>query len=140
MSEIKMVTPVEGTMLVKKVVRHNPKNPEGDRKYYLSAMHGGQIGIEQLSADISDRCSLRKSDVQGVLIALMEIMPKELCKGNMVSLGELGTFFVNVKSEGAETPEDLSAASVRGFRLVHLPTKKFKKHLRQIDVLVQKAP
>ena len=63
----------------------------------------------------------------------------EICKGNIVSLGELGTFYVNVSSSGVDTAEELSISNLKGFKLVHLPTKKFKKHLRMIDISMQTA-
>ena len=124
---------------VKGVTKRNPREPETAPKYYLSAIHGGQVGVEQLANEVSKRCSLRNSDVQGVLLALMEIIPDEICKGNIVSLGELGTFYVNVSSSGVDTAEELSISNLKGFKLVHLPTKKFKKHLRMIDISMQTA-
>lgn len=125
------------TIKLKAVTKRNPREPEMAPKYYLSAIHGSQVGVEYLSDQVSKRCTLRKSDVQGVLIALMEVVPEEICKGNIVSLGELGTFYVNVSSYGAENAEDLSVANLRAFKLIHLPTKKFKKHLKMISVSMQ---
>lgn len=118
---------------LKTVSKRNPRDPEASPKVYLSAVHGRQIGVDELSEEVAERCSLRRSDVQGVLVALMDIVPKEICRGNIVSFGDLGTFYVNVSSNGAETTEEVSVANVKSFKLVHKPTKKFKKHLRMID-------
>lgn len=121
---------------IKAVAKHNPREPEAAPKYYASAIHNERVGVKELANSVSQRCSLRKSDVQGVLIALMDLIPEEICKGNIVSLGELGTFYANTRSEGVDAPEDLSSAAVKGFKLVHLPTKELKKQLRLIDVSV----
>jgi predicted histone-like DNA-binding protein len=127
------------TIKMKKVTKRNPREPEAAPKFYLSAIHGEQVGVEQLSTEISNRCTLRRSDVQGVLIALMDIIPDEICKGNIVSLGELGTFYVNVSSSGVENADEVSVSNLKGFKLIHLPTKKFKKHLNMINVSLQSA-
>lgn len=124
---------------LKSVTKRNPREPEAAPKFYLSAIHGQQVGVEQLATEVSNRCSLRKSDVQGVLIALMDLIPDEICKGNIVSLGELGTFYVNASSIGAESADDVSVSNLKGFKLIHQPTKKFKKHLLMIDVSLQSA-
>jgi hypothetical protein len=69
----------------------------------------------------------------------MEIIPEQICEGKIVSLGTLGSFYVNVSSTASDTPEEVSPANVRGFKVIHQPTKEFKKHLRMIDVSVQSA-
>lgn len=126
-------------MKCKMITRRNPQEPEEAPKYYLSAVRTGNVDIERLSREVSNRCTLRESDVRGALIALMEIIPEQICEGKIVSLGTLGSFYVNVSSTASDTPEEVSPANVRGFKVIHQPTKEFKKHLRMIDVSVQSA-
>lgn len=88
-------------LVLKTVLKKNPKTPEEAPKLYASAVHGVKVDIQELALAVSERCSLRRSDLHGALIALMEIIPNDLLKGNIVSLGELESFYTNVKSEGA---------------------------------------
>ncbi len=108
--------------------------PEDPAKLYASAIHSAKIDIAGLAVAVSERCSLRRSDVQGALLALMEIIPNELLKGNIISLGELGSFYTSVISEGVKTEEDLSITMVKGTRIKYRPTKELKKKLRMIDL------
>ena len=62
-------------------------------------------------------CSLRRSDVHGVLIALMDIIPDELGKGSIVNLGKLGSFYVSVKSEGTNTAAEPTPGMVTGMKI-----------------------
>jgi predicted histone-like DNA-binding protein len=118
---------------LKSVFKKNPQAPEDAPKLYASAMHSDKIEIADLAIEVSERCSLRRSDVQGALLALMDLIPKELLKGKIVSLGELGSFYTNVKSEGVLTEEELSISMVTGTRIKYRPTKELIKKLRMID-------
>jgi hypothetical protein len=59
-----------------------------------------------------------------------------LTNGKIVALGDLGTFCVNVKSDGVVTPEEFTASVVKGTKILYRPTKELKKKLRMIDVTV----
>lgn len=126
-------------MKCKAIAKRNPQQPDEAAKYYLSVVRSGNVDIEQLAVEVSNRCSLRESDVRGALIALMSIIPEQICAGKVVSMGKLGSFYVNVSSNGVETPDEVGPSIVRGFKVIHQPTKEFKKHLRLIDVTVQSA-
>jgi predicted histone-like DNA-binding protein len=120
-------------VLLKSIFKKNPQAPEDAPKLYASAVHSDKVDIEKLALAVSERCSLRRSDVQGALVALMDIIPSELLKGNIVSLGELGSFYANVKSEGVATEEEISVSMVKGTRIKYRPTKELTKKLRMID-------
>ncbi|MFA9390607.1 MAG: HU family DNA-binding protein [Prolixibacteraceae bacterium] len=124
----------------KAVAKRNPRAPEEAAKFYASAIHTRKVGVKELAFEISERCTLRESDVQGVLIALMQILPKEICKGNIVSLGELGSFYVNISSEGAVTSEELTVTNVKGYKVIHFPTKELKSRIRTINVSKVEEP
>ena len=73
-------------------------------------------------------------DVIGALIALMDVIPENLIKGKVVTLGELGSFYLTVKSEGVKNPDELTKGMVKGVKIQYRPTKKFKTKLKIIDV------
>lgn len=119
---------------VKVVNKRNPRLPEDPPKFYASAKHERKIELDELATSVSDRCSLRRSDVHGVLIALMDIIPDELSKGSILNLGKLGSFCVNVKSDGADTAEDHTSSMITGMKIQYRPTKELRKQLRMIDI------
>lgn len=123
-------------MKVKVISKRNPKEPETAPKFYASAMHDAKVDLNGLATTVANRCSLRRADVHGVLVALMDIIPEELTEGKIVALGGLGTFCVNVKSDGAETVEELSPSAVKGLKILYRPTKELKKKMRMIDVRI----
>ena len=123
-------------MKVKIISKRNPKLPEAEPKFYASAMHQTSVDLDALAVSVAKRCSLRRADVHGVLVALMEIIPEELTEGKSIALGELGTFCVNVKSEAAETAENFTPGMVKGMKIVYRPAKELRKKLRMIDVSI----
>ena len=119
---------------LKLIQKKNPKVPEEPKKFYASAVHANALSLDDLATAVSDRCSLRRADVHGVLVALMDIIPNELIAGKVISLGNLGSFYVNVKSEGAPTEDEFAFTMVKGTKIVYRPTKELRKKLRMIDV------
>lgn len=124
-------------MIKTKIVsRKNPQEPGAAPKYYAAAQHDEVVTLNELAVDIANRCTLRRSDVHGVLLALMDLIPERLSSGRILSLGELGTFCVNVKSEGALAPSEYVPSMVVGKKIVYRPTKELrdKLHLMKVSV------
>ena len=82
------------------VAKSNPLDKEAPSKFYANAVHGKRVNLEEMSKKIAKRCSLREGDVYGVLIQMMVIFTEEVSEGNIVSLGELGSFWLNLSSQG----------------------------------------
>jgi len=115
------------------VTKSNPLRKDEAPRFYANAVHPDTMGVEELAKEVAKRCTLRESDVRGALIALMEVLPEEICNGRIVSFGEIGSFYVNVSSDGAATAAELTQNCIRGSKVVFQPTKKLKKQLLLID-------
>lgn len=121
---------------LKGIPKRNPLAPETAPKFYASALHDARLDLDSLAIAVAERCSLKRADVHGVLVGLMDIIPNELLKGNIISLGQLGSFYVTVKSDGADSVEELTPGMVKGSKIQYRPTKELKKKLRMIDVSI----
>jgi thioredoxin reductase len=53
-------------------------------------------------------------------------------EGNTVSLGKLGSFTVNVKSDGAATADAVTAATIKGAKIVYRPGTELKNMLKTL--------
>lgn len=119
-------------MLKTKIIgRKNPLLREAPPKYYATAVHEVTMDLNTLAVDIANRCTLRRSDVHGVLLALMDSIPAQLADGKIVSFGELGTFCINLKSEGADTIDDFVPSMITGKKIVFRPTKELRDKVQQ---------
>ena len=122
-------------MIFSKIItRKNPQDREAPPKFYASALHEVTVGLNELAVDISNRCTLRRSDVHGVLLAMMDLIPEHLAAGKIVTLGEIGTLCVNLKSEGSETEEEFLPSLVTGKKVVFRPTRELRDKVQVMKV------
>jgi predicted histone-like DNA-binding protein len=118
-------------MPVKFVVvgRPNPRDPKAPKKYYAQAKSNGEISLRELSGQISKRSTLSSIDVMAVLEALLEVLPERIGEGDIVRLGDFGSFSLSISSEGAEKEENVTANSIVDYSLNFRPGKEIKKVL-----------
>ena len=68
-----------------------------------------------------------------VLEALLTLIPREIANGNIVSLGDFGTFRLRIQSEGADTPEEVTARNIINVLPRFTPGKEFKQALSNTE-------
>ena len=91
-------------------------------KLYARASHKETVGIKELAAVMQDNCTVKHSDIVAVLSELSEVMKQELQRGNRVRIDGLGIFKVNIRSKGAKTAQEFSAAeNILGTRINFRP-------------------
>lgn len=115
------------------VARGNPQNPEAPKKYYASFTSSGKITIRQLAEQIANISTVSSIDTLAVLEAFLQVLPKELANGNIVNLGEFGSFRLTIKSEGSETPEAVTVHNITRVTSQFRPSKEFKKVIENTE-------
>ena len=98
----------------------------GTVKTYAMAKSSGMCDLEKLCKMISARSTLSSADVKATLDSLNWAMDMELQAGNIVQLGEFGNFRLSVRSEGADTPEEFTAAQIKAAHIVFSPGKSLR--------------
>lgn len=104
----------------------HPGDPSAPKKFYPRPMHTGEITLEDLSEDISHASSITESDVYAVLQSLVREIPRNISRGYIVRLGNLGSFRVGTNSTGSDTKEEVTAANIFRKRLVFYPGPRVK--------------
>ena len=64
--------------------------------------------------------------------SFLAVVPAELAKGNIVELGDFGSFWLRTTSEGAETAEEVRADQIGTVLPRFNPGKEFKRILDAI--------
>jgi len=64
-----------------------------------------------------------------VLNNFVQLIPKYLVNGNIVSLGELGSLRLNFSSEGTLTEDSFSPAKISKVKIVFTPVPDLKKSI-----------
>ena len=102
-------------------LRINPRDKEAAPKYYGHVQASGDIDIREMSERIQQTCTVHKSDVFAVLVALEDVITEALKGGEIVRLGDLGTLQIGISSKGAITEEDFSDALIHKARINFRP-------------------
>lgn len=97
----------------------------GSHLWYGRAVHQTTVDLESIAERIQRNCSLKKSDVMGVLTEMVEVMNDEMQNSNKVKIDGLGTFYINIKSSGTIDEKDYNAnENIKGFRVKFLAEGK----------------
>ena len=103
------------------VPRINPRDKEAAPKFYARAQASGDVNIREMSERIQQSCTVTKADVQAVLVALEDVIIDALKGGEIVRLGDLGTFQIGISSKGAVTEEDYDVSLITKARINFRP-------------------
>ena len=115
------------------VERGNPSNPEAPKKFYPSIQSSSRLTLRELAEQASDRSTLTAADIMAALESFLAIVPKDLAKGNIVELGDFGSFWLKTNTEGAATAEEVRSDQISTVLPRFNPGKQFKRTLDTIE-------
>ena len=107
-------------------LRKKPGDDVAAPKAYAQAQSKGTTDIEELSEKISQATTMTRGDVKGVLASLEDEIIDRLLNGEIVKLGDLGTFRVSLQSTGAESMEAFTAANIKKANVVFRPSTRMQ--------------
>ncbi len=67
-----------------------------------------------------------RGTVRGVVIDMCECLVEQLLEGKKIQLGELGSFWVSLASEGAESMDAFTATNIKAVNIVFTPGSDFE--------------
>ena len=105
------------------VMRKNPSKIAEPGKFYAHAQAYGELDFDSLCEDVNGRCTVTKADVSAVIESVLETMKQSLAKGEIVRLGNFGSFQVGLSSRGAATEDEYCSALIRGTKITFRPGK-----------------
>ena len=101
--------------------RMNPSEKGTPPKFYGHVQARGDVSLREMSERIQQTCTVHKSDVYAVLVALEDVITDALKGGEIVRLGDLGTFQIGISSKGALTEEDYDESLIKKARINFRP-------------------
>lgn len=114
------------------IERANPLDREAPKKWYPSIQASGRITTRNLAERASQMSTLTTADIMAVIESLLTIIPDELSKGNIVELGDFGSFWLRINAEGAENEGMVRTSNIQNVLPRFTPGKEFKKALETI--------
>ena len=113
--------------------RKDPRNQASQPKYYATIKSSGRANTNDIARSINNMSTVSSVDTAAVLEAFLQVVPDKLAEGNIVELGDFGTFRVSVSSDGQEHAEDLSARNITDVRVLFSPGKRFVQVLNTVQ-------
>lgn len=87
----------------------NPTDEKQGKKIFARAQYSEIVDLPMLARHIQEHGSPFTRDViVGVLTAAVDCLREQLILGNKVDFGDLGSFYVALRSEGVEKAEDFN--------------------------------
>ena len=122
-----------------KVTPHkDPRDQHSPPRYYARVKSSGRSDTHAIARRIQRMSTVSSVDTAAVLEAFLSVIPGELAAGQIVELGDFGTFRVSLSSAGEEKAEDVTARTITEVRVLFTPGKRFAQALN--DVQFQKEP
>ena len=103
------------------VPRINPAEKDLPPRYYAKAQSSGDVDIREMSERIQASCTVTKADVYAVLVSLEDVIIDALKSGEIVRLGDLGTFQIGLSGKGAISEEEYDTSLIQKARINFRP-------------------
>lgn len=126
-----MATTRIGTGIPYRLYQDNRSNSTHPGEWYARAKAFGTVDLDGLAEHIAAHGStFTKADIAGVLYTLQDCVMELLLSGQKVRFGDLGTFYVGLKSKAAPTRAGFNTAEhIEGVRLGFTPSREEKAGL-----------
>ena len=115
------------------VTRPNPLDRTAPQKYYASVKSSGRVTLRELSQQIAEFSTVSTVDTMAVLEALLILIPREISRGNVVELGDFGSFWMRIQSDGSDTLEEVKANNIKRVLPRFTPGRVFRRALNNTE-------
>ena len=85
---------------------------ENAKLYYPQVINQGRVSFDSLCEEVAEQSSLTSGDIKNCMDRLINCLVRHLKEGRSVDCGDLGSFRINIRSAGADTPEAYDAATM----------------------------
>ena len=103
------------------VPRRNPSEKNTPPKYYAQAQARGDVSLREMAERIQTSCTVHKSDVYAVLVALEDVVAEAIQNGEIVRLGDLCTLQVSLSGKGALSEEEYTTDLIKRAKINFRP-------------------
>ena len=115
------------------VPRRNPRDKDASPKYYAQAQARGDMSLRDMADRIQSTCTVHKSDVYAVLVALEDVVAEAIQNGEIVRLGDLCTLQISLSGKGALTEDDYNTSLIQRAKINFRPGRVLANSLTSLN-------
>ena len=117
------------------VLMANPMKPEEGKKAYAFLQSRGKLKIDEIADHmVSHGCQYDRGDIIAILVKLVSCSKELMLDGYRIQLGDLGNFYLTVKSEGAESKEKFTIANIKAMKTNFDASKQFSDLIQRVSL------
>lgn len=102
----------------------------GIKKWYAIVKTDGELTIDELTKAIEKFSTLSEADIRAVIIALENVIIRELTNGKIIRLDKLGSFYPSLSSLGAATEAEFNVSLIKSAKVNYRPGKRINDALK----------
>lgn len=121
------------TILVKPIQRVNPSDPLSAKKWYPVQQTTKQVDETEVAMEIADETTLNPSEALMAIRQLRKIVLRHLLDSKSVKLGDWGSFYATLSTEGVDVKDDLTARNIKSVNIIFQPGDEMKFALQKAD-------
>lgn len=96
----------------------------GTKRWYAQVKTDGEMTIDDLVKEIEKFSALSEADIRGVIIALENVIQKELANSKIIRLDKLGSFYPSLSSASAVSADKFNVSLIKGAKVNYRPGKR----------------
>ncbi len=115
------------------VARGNPADKAAAKKFYASVVSTGKVDQNELAQMAAEMSTVSPADTAAAIENFLHVISREIAKGNIVQLGDFGSFWIRAESDGKTSADDVRGDSITNVLPRFSPGKRFQQALDAIE-------
>ena len=114
-------------LIYNRVQRKNPMKPDEPAKWYPVLKTTKMVREKEVAKEIADETTLNPKEAEMALSQFQKIMIRTLLNGQSVQLGDWGSFYLTLHTEGSDTEAEATAAKVKKINIRFTAGKELRE-------------
>jgi predicted histone-like DNA-binding protein len=115
-------------------------NNEKQPFWFPQLTGSSKLGMDDVVEIFEKHTTASGGDVHLIAWGLSDLIPEQLLAGHTVRIDGLGTFRLHLKSEPADSPEEVTADNIKEVRLGFIPDTRIKRKLEKATFVKVEEP
>jgi predicted histone-like DNA-binding protein len=120
-------------IVLSKMQRINPNKKDEPKKWYAVQHALKQLDENQVANRIADETTLNPAEALMAIRQLRKVVQQALLDGMSVKLGDWGSFYAAVSSNGFASEKELTAQAIRNVKINFKPGNELKASMQKAE-------
>ena len=100
----------------------------------------GRVDLKEIATLVGQISGIKSPATMGVVEALLFVIPQALAEGNIVDLGDFGSYRLTLRASGEADSKDVSSKNILEVKVNFVPGKRFRQALSGVSYRKEEKP